>query len=370
MVIAIMKYQIAGRNTVPQYYTEASRHYLYALTFVSDLIISHTLEDVQALTLVCVYLRNLPKPGPAWLVTSTVFMLAIEIGMHRSTKAWAEYAPPKSREEMESRKICFWSLYGLLVGLNGKLGRPMAIRVEDMDVELPEPANDTGRGAEMTSFSDCSYHIGIALATMSVHLAEMHSTVYAVKQSPQMYEQSVRKIEQDIKRWHDQTPPELTSDTSPDQERAVFVAYLQCWEQEIQLLLHHPSICRSTSPEFMARNMDYCLAAGKKLVSAVQTLRKLKALELTWINITTYLASIFTTLYIHSQRKDQLSSADLASLRNDMDSWLETMKEVGFYFGKRLVHSFSCLRVLNSIPSRHRHTSVYRRSENYRPIPR
>jgi hypothetical protein len=334
MMLAMMKFQWAARNASPQYMPESCKHYHYSLTFFYDLILGHSMEDLQALTMICHYIRNAPKPGAGWLVTSWAMAFAVELGLHRSAKAWAESGPRKSIEEIELRKRVFWVLYQLQVGLSGKLGRPMPISYEDIDVEFPQAVNDNNGPGPMKNFSDCSFQIGLVSPMVGVIIAEIYSTIYAVKQPPGSYEATVRRIDQEIQRWRESIPSELSPDSNPDFESSVFVRYVQFWEQEMILLLHHPSVCRSTDPAMISRNLDICLKSTKAMLIAVDGLRKLKSIDLTWMNITDYVAAMFTTLYVYTHRKDEMSSSQLLGLKEDMDVWLEIMVEVGNFFGK------------------------------------
>ncbi|OCL13120.1 hypothetical protein AOQ84DRAFT_226366 [Glonium stellatum] len=330
MMLAILKYQISARNHDEAMMEESNKHYRYSLRFFKDLVASHTLQDVQAMTLICIHLRNFPKPGAAWIMSWMTFAIALEMGLHRSAKAWAETAPKRDLHEVELRKRVFWTIYGLNVGLSGKLGRPMPIRMEDVDVEFPEPLDDSlPQDGNLSNFHKCSFHVGIQAAKVTVLFGQMYSTVYAVRQPPHSYEETVRRLEEDIRRWQEELPVELSGVYRANQESYIFARYLEFWDQEFQLLLHHPAICRSTNADFMNSNLDICLDASSKMLHNVNELRKFKSLDIPWINCTVYIAAIFTTLFVYSQRKDSMASADMIKLRNDMDLWLDVMGECG-----------------------------------------
>ena len=339
-MLAILKYQISARNHDEAMMEESNKHYRYSLRFFKDLVAGHTLQDVQAMTLICIHLRNFPKPGAAWIMSWMTFAVALEMGLHRSANAWAETAPKRDVHEVELRKRVFWTIYSLNVGLSGKLGRPMPIRMEDVDVEFPEPLDDSlPHDGNLSNFHKCSFHVGIQAAKITVFFGQMYSTVYAVRQPPHIYEETVRRLEEDIRRWREELPAELSGSFRANQESYIFARYLEFWDQEFQLLLHHPAICRSTSPEFMNSNLDICLDASSKMLRNVNELRKFKSLDIPWINCTVYIAAIFTTLFVYSQRKDTMTSADMIKLRNDMDLWLDIMGECGELLGEFGSHS-------------------------------
>ena len=101
MVFAIMFFQYAVRNweeTAQQasLNDSSNMHYHYSLGQFYQLSCSHTVQDVQALTLLCIHIRNFPKPGASWIPSQTTMSLAIELGLHRSATKWARDVIPKS----------------------------------------------------------------------------------------------------------------------------------------------------------------------------------------------------------------------------------------------------------------------------------
>ncbi|KAF2755275.1 hypothetical protein EJ05DRAFT_442644 [Pseudovirgaria hyperparasitica] len=338
MILAMIKYQISTRNTQPDLLGEAHKHYLFAISHFPDLLLSHTLEDVQALALLSIHMRNLPKPGAAWLVTSIAFTVAIELGLHRSTKSWVE-STQMSQQMVELRKRVFWALFALLIGLSGRLGRPMPLRPEDIDVEFPLPLNDTdeGDGKPLEKFSDCSFQIGLRTPGLANVVHKMYSTIYSIRQSPQTYERTVRNIETELAKWRESMPKEFAADVDGG-EHYIFARYTLCWEQEVKLLLHHPAVCTSTNPDFAEYNMSACLQAARDLVHVVDELRQYKSLDIPWVNVIVYLAAIFTTLYIYTQHKKTVTSQEVTDLQADMDVWIQVLEAIGEIYGKTNIH--------------------------------
>ncbi|ORY08661.1 hypothetical protein BCR34DRAFT_674996 [Clohesyomyces aquaticus] len=334
MMLATLKYQISVRNQTQELMQDSHKHYRYALSRFKDLLYGHELKDLQAMAMICVHLRNFPKPGAAWIMCSTTFLLAIELGLHRSTKAWAETAKLGPRE-VEMRKRIFWTMHALCSNLCGKLGRPMPINIEDVDVEFPEPLDDCLQGEEpgLSPFRKCSFHVGIQTAKYTVWSTELYRTVYAVRPSTRGYEETVRRLENGIRHWKEEVPPELRDPSRAAQEDHIFSLYLDTWYQEFQLLLHHPAICRSTDPEFISANLDKCLDASQKMLHNCNEMRRLRSMDIPWINCVVYIAAIFTTLFIYVQRKDQMTIVDITKLRADMALWIEIIGEASTLLG-------------------------------------
>lgn len=315
---------------------ESHQHYRYSLRFIGALLRSHTWQDIQALALICHHLRNFPKPGAAWIMTSTTFLLAVELGFHRSTKAWSDPTGKMDELEIEMRKRIFWTLHALATNLSGRLGRPMPIGLDDIDVEFPEPVNDClpGEDTDLTPYRKCSFQVGIQIAKYTVWSAQLYRSIYAVRQSPRAYEDALKRLEAGIRQWKDELPPEVRDPTRASQEDYIFALYLEYWHQEYRLLLHHPAVCRSTDPEVTNSNLDKCLIASQQMLQTCKEMRKIMSLDIPWINAVVYIAAIFTTLFIYFQRKDEISSVDMTKLREDMEEWVNLMGECGRLLGK------------------------------------
>ena len=307
-------------------------HYKYALSFLHDLIESHKIADIQALGLICVHLRSFQKPGAAWVVTSTALNLSIELGLHRSVRARESEAIKGTSHELEMRKRIFWTILSIHVGLCGKLGRPVPIRMEDIDVELPKPYYDNlaCESTVLSEYRKCSFRVGILVQKLSAVFLQLYSTIYSVRGLGSIaYERKVQELEKEIALWRTSIPNELREESQTAEEDRISALYTQLWDLEFQLALHHPALCRSSNETFIESNLNKCLEATTNILRVVADLWKYRSLDYTWLNCTTYLAAIFTTLYIYSQRKDQITSTDVTGLKKDMDLWLKILGDLG-----------------------------------------
>ncbi|KAI9759906.1 MAG: hypothetical protein M4579_002031 [Chaenotheca gracillima] len=342
MMFATMFFQYATRNwenaeQQQELNTQSNLHYHYALGFYYQLSASHTLQDIQALTMICSHLRNFPKPGASWMVTNSVLTLAIELGLHRSAKRWLQQTPQKNALEIEMRKRIFWCLLANHVVLSGKLGRPMPLRLEDFDVELPEPVDDEyldEAGIDLSKLGKCSFRIGIESFKLMPLYIELFNTLYAPKRHPPSYIENVKRLEVKLKQWRDQWPTELIQESSEnEQEGRVFSLYLHSWEFEFRMLLRHPSVSLTSSPEFNSDSLSICVEQARSMLHVVQQLQRYKSLDTTWYNGSIYLMAITILLYGQWQRRDGMTAADLSNLRDEMDQWLDIMGDIGGLLG-------------------------------------
>lgn len=342
MVFAVMFFQYAVRNLEDaaqqaQLHHQSNMHYHYALSMYYQLCSSHTVQDVQALTLICSHLRNFPKPGASWILSEITLSLAIEMGLHRSIKRWSPESMPNPLE-IEIRKRTFWSILGIHVALSGKLGRPMVLRSEDFDVELPEPMDDdqlSEHGLETPPSGKCYHDIGLQVYKMLPLYMEMYSTLYAVCRRPESYISTVSSLEAKLREWKEGLPRDLVKGEAgqDSQEGRMFALYAQAWALEFRLLLRHPSVSMTTDASFNAESMRICVESSRQMLSVARQIQKLKSLDTTWINSTVYVMAITTTLFGQWEKRNETSAADLAALREEMDMWLDIMGDIGAYLG-------------------------------------
>lgn len=351
MVLASINYQFAARNSNEQARQDSLSHYHYAISFIPDLITGHSLEDIQALTMICAQLRNHPRPGAAWMFTNTVMGVAIESGLHRSAKAWQSSSHEQNnRHHLEMRKRTFWSLLVLHVHISGKLGRPMPLRLEDFDIEMPEAEPDS-LPEELSGKTkpSCSFRAGLEGFKLIRIMMQVYSTIYSVRSTVQ-YESAVRQFEKELEVFHAQLPAEFQGGPATKDELRIMALYIDMSVAGCQILLHHPSLCSSASPHLLASNLDNCLHWSEKLRQAAVGLKDLKSLDTTWFYSTDFLAAMFTTLFAYTERRDQMTSQDLQKLRQDMESWIEVMGEVAFLLGESVLKRTS--RICTNLPTR------------------
>lgn len=343
MVLAILMFQFSARNGNEQARQDSMAHYQYAVSFVPDLITGHKLEDIQALVLICALLRNQPRPAAAWMFTNFVMGLAIESGLHRSAKAWqGSRADFPDAHHLEMRKRTFWTLLLYHVNLSGKLGRPMPLKPEDFDIEMPEPLADTDASdGSSTKPKECSFSVAIEGYKLCRIAMMIYSTIYAVKSNGQ-YEANVRKLDKELADVEAQLPLQFKVGPSTKDEDRVNSLYIEMCIAELRLLVHHPSLCGSAAPQIMQSNLNVCLEWSGRLLNSATSLKELKSLDTTWLTTTNFLAAIFTTLFAFTERRDQITSAELQKLRQDMDAWMEVIKEVSMLLGRKGPTNIKC----------------------------
>ena len=342
MMFAQMFYQDSLRNWEnPRRRQELHRgsdmHYHFSLGLFAQLMAGHTVEDMQALAMICAHLCSFPKPEAGWVVTCMAFNKAVELGFHKSAKTATSYTKHKSMLELEKRKRVFWSILAIHVTISGKLGRPMPIREEDYDVGFPMPVDDdflVETGLDTSREGKCTFLAGIEAFKVAPLFMDLYRNAYAAKRSSKDYTSFIISAERRLRSWQDQWPKGLCDGSPMDDIARVSALYLHCWKHEFRLLLHHPSLSLTKSVQVNESNLRTCLDVAHDMLTHVRQLQQLKSLNTTWTNCALYILAIQTTLYGHGQLKDELTEEKLGMLRQEMDQWLSIMGDIGGLLGQ------------------------------------
>ncbi|KAG8533648.1 uncharacterized protein KY384_001389 [Bacidia gigantensis] len=340
-MFATCYWQFASRNArdaehQKELNASSNLHYHYALGFFPQLMASHKLADVQALALLCIHLRNFPKPGASWMLTSITLNLAIELGLHRSAKNWPATVK-RNLLEIEIRKRVFWTINWIHVLVGGSLGRPMALKSGDWDVEMPEPIDDdllSENSMDTSAPGKCNFTVGMENFKVMPIYIDLYNNIYAVTRTPQDYEAMVRDLEKRIEEFKKGWPRELVDESAAENELGrIHVQYLYLWQLHIRLLLRHPSLSLASSKQLNAENLTVCLEVSKEILEHVKILQKWKGMDITWQTFALFVLAIATTLYGHCERKAQISLRDLEILKQDMRDWLCIIFELDSLLG-------------------------------------
>lgn len=333
MFFGEMKYQFALRNQQRQLMDQAYAHYKYSLGFYHELLLSRKIPDLQALLLIAVKQRNFPKPGAAWECAQLVLSLAIELDLHRS----ANSLPEEERESLtyhqkEMRKRIFWIAYTLSISLSWKLGLPIRLKTEDTDIEFPDPEPDD----LLDEPDSCSFQVGIAAIRILEITSRMINSLFTPRRSHRRYANEMPKFENEILEWRKSLRPDLRDPSLASREGKVQALFIHFWQIEALFFLRHPVIHSSSDPKLNAENSRIILDLASDMLGVVMEMRMLNCIDVPWINCTVYLAAVFTTLFIHEQNSEEISSAELRKLEADMGRWLIVLQAIGKILGKTL----------------------------------
>ncbi|KAK8058063.1 hypothetical protein PG994_008511 [Apiospora phragmitis] len=126
---------IFGCRSLPQnnHTLDFQRRYYAEMTGLPQLLVTLSLPNVCALTLLSLHSNNTNDRTAAWTYHGAACRLAVALGMHRQDVSGSFH--PITRE---LRKRVWWTLYCYEQNLCCSLGRPSAIDDREVDVDYPD----------------------------------------------------------------------------------------------------------------------------------------------------------------------------------------------------------------------------------------
>lgn len=310
----------------------SNKHYHWSLSNFFALASGNSVTAVQALTMIGIHTRNFPKPGCSAVVANYALSKAIELNLHRGVKIQGG----GSNIENEVRKRVWWLTLGLAVTLNGRLGRPMPITMDEFDVEFPLAVPDeciTDDGI-IESDKECSFVVSINSLKLVPLYIQMYSTIYSVRRrTPEAYIGVVLGLEGAVQAVEHNLPDALRPDKVKNEGR-MFALYMEAMILEFRLCLRHPSVCITDDREICADNTRICEQAAAQLLTVVTELLAVDCLDTTWYQLSVYVAAIFSSLAAHWERRFTATPAEITRLREDMKRWMMIVYRIGVTLGK------------------------------------
>jgi Fungal specific transcription factor domain len=338
VVLAIFTYQMAIRNPTmrEEKLAESNRLYHYSLSFYPELILGDSLANMQALALILVHARNLPKPGNSWSLSSMVLARAIELDYHRSSDKIVFPADQRNALAIELRKRVFWSILGIQVTIAVKMGRPMAISPNDMDVELPHAILDsdlTDQGVLARS-GTCDFWGHIFLSKKLPLLINLYENVILVRKSDIEYHRDLDGLDAQIIKWRRDWDHETANQTKNGSYR-IATHLVDVWYTEFRIILHHPRLCTSEVADVREKNLDVCLDASRIMLRNVMSMiRDFKGPDFTWHFVSGYVLALGMAMHVYNKRREHFDAETLNKMKVELQEWLFVMRSADHFMSE------------------------------------
>lgn len=314
----------------------SSQYYHYALSFFKDLLRDSSLASMQALNLLLIHSRNLPKPGNSWGLSTLILNRCIDLNYHRSShKAHLR----GGLLEIELRKRVFWSTLSITISVAIKLGRPMPMRMEDIDVEMPLAVEDSELSEQtgiVSSLSGkCNFRPAYFIYQQCSLLVTLYNKIMSVQLPEADYIQTLESLESDITKWEREYDLESARDEQDEGNFKVKALFISTWAAETRLLLHHPSFCMTNSPEIREKSLEICHQSSLTLLQNLQCLfDKFRGADFTWHMTVTFVLAAGMAVYVHDQRKQSMTRERYTNMQHELRGWLRIMSSADKIIGE------------------------------------
>ncbi|KAK5945774.1 hypothetical protein PMZ80_002982 [Knufia obscura] len=329
-MLAIINHQTAIRNHSQASKIQDSYRYMhYALGFYPSLIQDTSLAAMQALSMILVHFRNMPKPGHTWTLAQEMLTRCIDQDYHRDPDKIDLPAEEQSVLPKELRKRVFHVILGICVSTGCRLGRPAPWQFVHWDVPLPLPIKDSELsqdGLQPQRSGQCDFWECIHLAKLLPLYTELHNYVLTVRRSAGDYVKTVAALKTKIDAWRADWDACTQHEDKTKPQIVVAGLLIDTWAAEFLLNLHHPSVCTARTPDILDKNLDICHKASKRLLSNFHTLSKrYKAVDFSWHSTVAYTLGFGLTLHIFRRQTNQITQEQFNAMKNELAGWMSLM---------------------------------------------
>ncbi|KXT14862.1 hypothetical protein AC579_745 [Pseudocercospora musae] len=184
-------------STVP-----GTAFFIQAVSLLQDTYEVPSLEQVQILLLLSFYANSIGRLKSAHVYCGIALRVGIGLGLHRTQACYTSMSPTLR----EYRRRLFWTLYLFDRLISSKLGYPLAIHDEDIDVEMPSMNGLSA--AEKEEFNDhlhLSAHVTLAKIT-----GDILSDIYCLPRNSRVsFVRRVHRVLKDLRTWDAELPKPL-----------------------------------------------------------------------------------------------------------------------------------------------------------------
>ncbi|RDW85575.1 hypothetical protein BP5796_03900 [Coleophoma crateriformis] len=204
--------------TEPYDYTPPENFFMAALQYISAARESHSVNNIEAMTLLVLYNLRSPSNSGIWYMIGLAMRTCVDLGLHRE----AHYNNGNvSPYEGQLRRRLFWSVYFLERVIAVSLGRPYSIADRDIDASLPLEIDDTVRDDSLIArtlavsrsptFQASRPSSNLTLGVQCIRLKRLEShiqgTIYRVDRPISSLISKISPTLRLLEDWHRALPP-------------------------------------------------------------------------------------------------------------------------------------------------------------------
>ncbi|BCS23472.1 uncharacterized protein APUU_31697A [Aspergillus puulaauensis] len=294
MILAIATASVYkfDRESLP----DAETYHLRAAERLNEVLQRGDTQALQAMLLLCQYrmVNSVQDTSTSmWHLVGVAARMCLELGLHREQV----YQVPKPSEMSSSivvaheiRRRCFWSVIAMDRIVSITLGRPLAIRLQDTDVALPDPSLDS-------LVNDPS---GLCITALFVHIVryrvicgDIMSALHTGSTRTQTDAESALRARDNLAntlaQWHSDTANLSLEDepSSQPQHQSSFRTpewYAMLYYNAL-LMLYRPSPALSGISMRDPTVLQSIFVAAKQAITIYAQLHRWKRINYTWITL-------------------------------------------------------------------------------------
>lgn len=337
---------------------DAETHYNRAMTRLIDVLARDGITQVQALLLIAQYRMGTTSSNTTtsvWHLIGVAARTCLELGLHRASAyelprtQQGNAASPQNREataaekelaeEIEIKRRCFWSLIALDRVTSLAMGRPLAIQLDDIEVDLPYvdasiPATSSQLSLSSPAYGTPHWHLATSIFVHIVKyriicgkiLTSLHRNNKAHATSSVDYEAVREDLSRELQTWHSETANlPLVSSNTPQLSSPARVSSFRS-EEWYRLLYHNgmlmlfrpsPCLCDATRNNLVLRRI---FESSRESINLYATLHRSKKMNYSWVTMHAVFMAGLSYIYAlrnHLQAlQNQARDVDKATLQS------------------------------------------------------
>ena len=347
-MLGVLNHQFAIRNqATAEKMKDAQRYFHFSLGHYPDLIKDSSLSAMQALAMLLLQFRNMPKPGYTWNLAQDLLQRCIELDYHRDPDKIVIPPDQCNPQAKEMRKRVFHGILGICVTTGCRLGRPAPWQFIQWDVPLPMQLLDdelTVKGISPKLSGRCDFWGAIHLAKLLPLYTELHNHILSVRKSPEDYTRTVEILHAKLDAWRAEWDTCTVNEDKTIYHWAISTLLIDTWAAEFVTYLRHPSLCTVSDSDYVERNLEECHKATKRMLGNCHKLSKTyKASDFTWHSTVAYTIAFGLTLHIHLRKSGLMTQERFDAVKNELAGWISAMRYADLVLatGDMLVKHFS-----------------------------
>ncbi|KAL4790120.1 fungal-specific transcription factor domain-containing protein [Aspergillus venezuelensis] len=322
----------------PDSLPNAENYHLRAIQRLNEILQQGSVQALQAVLLLCQYrMANSVQDTSTsmWHLVGVASRMCLELGLHREQ----EYRIGERNQELfvmnEIRRRCFWCVIALDRIVSITLGRPLAIRLQDTDVALPDPGFGLIVNSEMqlnhnSAITPCSTALFVHIVRYRVICGDIMTALHIgslrAKTDPQSALKARDELAETLCQWRrDISGLPLLEDDQLDllADRGSSFrtrAWYEMLYYNALLMLYRPSPALSGCYSRDSPALQNIFVAAKGSITLYAQLHRWKRINYTWITLHAVFLAGLSYVYAvgrHFRRAMQQGDPDTASLEND-----------------------------------------------------
>ncbi|WEW59367.1 hypothetical protein PRK78_004838 [Emydomyces testavorans] len=337
---------------------DAENFHAIALARLNEVLQLGGIQALQAILLLVQYrMRSLIQNTSAsmWHLVGVAARICFELGLHREMTYQVRQAPDHSGLsvsdqfiQFETKRRCFFCVVAMDRIVSITLGRPFAIRLEDIDVSLPDSQFDLDINPPGLSFYPSTGET-FARTALFVHIVRYRILCGKILSALHSGQRSLPKLETtsaliirqrlatELEAWRHDTASlslpavDLSSEIPGDRSSFRAHEWYEILYHNAVLMLYRPSPALSASPTKVPVAIQTIFMAAKQSITLYAHLHRSRRINYTWITLHAVFMAGLSYVYAvgrHFRAKRRIAAGGHATTMLDDDpSIIEIVNE-------------------------------------------